>query len=46
MIFGKDTEREAAQKAAECDQQSDNDQSRDWRRIQAANKEMHGPHED
>jgi hypothetical protein len=36
---------EAAQKAAECDQQGDNDQARNWRRIQAAIKEMRGPHE-
>ena len=36
---------EAAQKAAECDQQGDGDQASDWRRIQAAIKEMRGPHE-
>ncbi|MGO8841897.1 MAG: hypothetical protein ACLQF1_12430 [Methyloceanibacter sp.] len=42
---GDKAEWEAAQKAAECDQQGDNGQARDWRRIQAAIKEMRGPHE-
>jgi hypothetical protein len=42
---GDKAEWEAAQKAAECNQQGDNDQARDWRRIQVAIKEMRGPHE-
>jgi hypothetical protein len=42
---GDKAEREASQRAAECDQQGDKDQARDWRRIQAAIREMRGPHE-
>ncbi|MGA8691318.1 MAG: hypothetical protein WB662_15775 [Methyloceanibacter sp.] len=42
---GHKAEREAAQRAAECDQQGDKDQARDWRRIQTAIKELRGPHE-
>jgi hypothetical protein len=34
-----------AQRAAEWDQQGDKDQARDWRRIQAAIREICGPHE-
>jgi hypothetical protein len=41
---GTKAELEAAQKAAECDRQRDQDQARDWRRIQAAIREMRGPH--
>ena len=33
---GDKAEWEAAQRAAECDQQDDKDQARDWRRIQTA----------
>ena len=42
---GEKAELEAAQKATECDRQGDRDHARDWRRIQAAIKEMRGPHE-
>jgi hypothetical protein len=35
---------EAAQRAAECERQGQKDQAGDWRRIQAAIKEMRGPH--
>ena len=42
---GDKAELEAAQKATECDRQGERDQARDWRRIQAAIKEMRGPHE-
>lgn len=37
-------EYEAAQKAAECERQGQGEQALDWRRIQAAIKEMRGPH--
>lgn len=41
---GEKAELEAAQKAAECERQGQKDQAGDWRRIQAAIKEMRGPH--
>lgn len=41
---GDKAELEAAQKAAECERQGDKSQAEDWRRIQAAIKEMRGPH--
>jgi hypothetical protein len=34
----------AAQKAAECERQGQKEQAVDWRRIQAAIKEMRGSH--
>jgi hypothetical protein len=36
---------EAAQKAAECERSGDKNQASDWRRIEAAIREMRGPHE-
>lgn len=36
---------EAAQKAADYEKQGDNEQAETWRRIEAALKEMRGPHE-
>ena len=41
---GEKAEAEAAQKAAECEKAGDRSQAEDWRRIQAAIKEMRGPH--
>jgi hypothetical protein len=41
---GDKAEAEAAQKVAECDKQGDKIQAEDWRRIQAAIKQMRGPH--
>ena len=41
---GEKAECEAAQKAAECERQGQRDQAVDWRRIQAAIKEVRGPH--
>lgn len=41
---GDRAELEAAQKAAECERQGQKEQAVDWRRIQAAIKEMRGPH--
>jgi hypothetical protein len=41
---GDKAELEAAQKAAECERQGQKAQAIDWRRIQAAIKEMRGPH--
>jgi hypothetical protein len=41
---GTKAESEAALKAAECEKQGDTDQAAAWRRIQAAIKEMRGPH--
>ncbi|MEZ5826946.1 MAG: hypothetical protein R3D01_00555 [Hyphomicrobiales bacterium] len=35
---------EAAQRASECEKQGDKAQAQDWRRIEAAIKEMRGPH--
>jgi hypothetical protein len=40
---GDKAELAAAQKAAECDRQRDEDEARDWRRIQAAISQMRGP---
>jgi len=40
---GDKAELEAAQRAAECERQGQKDQAGDWRRIQAAIKEMRGP---
>ena len=40
---GDKAELEAAQKAAECEQQGSKKEASDWRRIQAAIKEMRGP---
>lgn len=41
---GDKAELEAAQRAAECERQGQKAQAGDWRRIQAAIKEMRGPH--
>jgi hypothetical protein len=41
---GDKAEVEAAQRAAECEKQGDKSQAQDWRRIEAAIKEMRGPH--
>ncbi len=35
---------EAAQKAKAFEQQGDTEQAKDWRRIEAALREMQGPH--
>jgi len=35
---------EAARKARDCEQQGENEQAETWRRVQAALKEMRGPH--
>jgi hypothetical protein len=43
-IHGDQAEFEAAQRAVTCERQGERDQARDWRRIQAALKEMRGPH--
>jgi hypothetical protein len=40
---GDRAEAEAAQKATECERQGDKVQAEDWRRIQAAIKQMRGP---
>jgi len=40
---GDKAELEAAQRAAECERQGEKDQAGEWRRIQAAIKEMRGP---
>ncbi|MGZ8415684.1 MAG: hypothetical protein ACXWVQ_01670 [Methyloceanibacter sp.] len=42
--LGDKAELEAAQKAADCERQGEKRQPVDWRRIQAAIKEMRGPH--
>jgi hypothetical protein len=41
---GAKAELEAAQKAADCERQGEKLQAIDWRRIQAAIREMRGPH--
>jgi hypothetical protein len=41
---GDKAELEAAQRAASCERQGEKAQAADWRRIQAAIKEMRGPH--
>lgn len=41
---GNNAELEAAQRAAQCERQRHEDQAVDWRRIQAAIREMRGPH--
>jgi hypothetical protein len=43
--LGDKAELEAAQKAAEWERSGDKNQASDWRRIQAAIREMRGPHE-
>ena len=43
-VHGEMAELEAAQKAVVCERQGERDQARNWRRIQAALKEMRGPH--
>ena len=35
---------EAAQRAAECERQKDKDGAKTWRHVEAALKEMRGPH--
>ncbi|MFO7477387.1 MAG: hypothetical protein R6X03_03385 [Methyloceanibacter sp.] len=40
---GEKAELEAAQRAALCERQGDQEQALDWRKIQAAIKEMRGP---
>jgi hypothetical protein len=42
--YGDRAEVEAAQKVTECEKQGDKVQAEDWRRIQAAIKQMRGPH--
>jgi len=37
-------EAEAAQRILECEKAGDTSQAEDWRRIQAAIKQMRGPH--
>jgi hypothetical protein len=41
---GDKAEVEAALKLAECEKTGDKSQAEDWRRIQAAIKQMRGPH--
>jgi len=41
---GDKAELEAAQRAALCERQGDKNQAEDWRKIQAAIKQMRGPH--
>jgi len=41
---GDRAEVEAAQKVAECEKLGEKHHAEDWRRIQAAIKEMRGPH--
>ena len=41
---GEKAEAEAAQKVAECEKLGDTREAEDWRRIQAAIKEIRGPH--
>jgi hypothetical protein len=41
---GNKAELEAAQRAAESERQGEKAKAVDWRRIQAAIKEMRGPH--
>jgi hypothetical protein len=43
-VHGDKAAVEAAQRATDCDRQGDKNQARDWRRIEAAIKEMRGPH--
>jgi hypothetical protein len=43
-VHGEKAALEAAQKASECDREGHKDEARDWRRIEAAIKEMRGPH--
>jgi hypothetical protein len=40
---GDKAEMEAAQKAAECERNGDDDQASTWRRVQATIKTMRGP---
>ena len=42
---GSKTLAEAAQKAVHFEKQGDNEQAKIWRRVEAALKEMRGPHE-
>jgi hypothetical protein len=35
---------EAAQKASACEQQGEREQAETWRRVEAALKQMRGPH--
>ncbi|HEX2447239.1 MAG TPA: hypothetical protein VHK26_03515 [Methyloceanibacter sp.] len=42
--YGNKAELEAAQKVADCERNGESRQAADWRRIQAAIKEMRGPH--
>ena len=41
---GEKAEAEAALKIVECEKSGDNSQAKDWRRIQAAIRQMRGPH--
>ena len=43
--YGTKAIAEAAQKAAECEQQGQAEQAKDWRRIAEAMKLMRGPHQ-
>ncbi len=36
---------EAAQNAVDCEKQGDTEQAQTWRRVEAALKEMQGPHQ-
>ncbi len=36
---------EAAQKAVACEEKGELDKARDWRKIEAALKQMQGPHQ-
>jgi hypothetical protein len=42
-VHGDKAELEAAQKATDCERQGEKRQAVDWRRIQAAIREMRGP---
>lgn len=42
--FGAKAIAEAAQKAAMLENQNDADAARNWRRIEQALRQMHGPH--
>ncbi|MFW2390876.1 MAG: hypothetical protein ACTSRM_02360 [Alphaproteobacteria bacterium] len=41
---GEKAEAEAAHKVVACEKAGDTSQAEDWRRIQAAIKQMRGPH--
>lgn len=41
---GDKAELEAAQRATNCERQGDKGQAEDWRRVQAAIRQIRGPH--